>query len=98
MSRILVLDSSDNAAVALEPLTKGDSVVLPDGDKITALDPIPFAHKIAIAALEEKAAVLKYGEVIGSATRAIAPGEHVHVHNIRSQRSQERSDRGSHKA
>jgi len=28
--------------------------------------------------------VLKYGCPIGTATRAIAPGEHVHLHNVRS--------------
>jgi altronate dehydratase small subunit len=31
--------------------------------------------------------VLKYGQVIGRATRAIAPGEHAHVHNFDSARA-----------
>jgi hypothetical protein len=87
MSKILVIDPSDNVAVALEPAEKGNSLVLPDGRQITALDAIPFAHKIAIVALAEKAPVVKYGEVIGLTTRAITLGEHVHIHNMRSQRS-----------
>jgi altronate dehydratase small subunit len=30
--------------------------------------------------------IIKYGEVIGVATREIAPGQHVHVHNLESRR------------
>jgi hypothetical protein len=87
MSKILVIDPSDNVAVALEPAEKGDSLILSDGRRIIALDAIPFAHKVAIIPLAEKAPVVKYGEVIGLTTRAITVGEHVHVHNIRSQQS-----------
>jgi hypothetical protein len=87
MSRILVIDPSDNVAVALEPAEKGNPLVLPDGREIIALDAVPFAHKIAIVSLAEEASVVKYGEVIGLTTRAINVGEHVHIHNMRSQRS-----------
>ena len=87
MSKILVIDPSDNVAVALEPTEKGEPLVLQDGREITALDAVPFAHKIAIVPLAEEAAVVKYGEVIGLTTRAITVGEHVHIHNMRSQRS-----------
>jgi len=31
--------------------------------------------------------VVKYGEVIGYATTGIRPGQHVHVHNVRSDRA-----------
>jgi len=87
MSRILIIDPSDNVAVALEPAEKGNTLVLPDGREITALDAIPFAHKTAIVPLAEQAPVVKYGEVIGLTTRAINVGEHVHIHNMRSQQS-----------
>lgn len=87
MRKILVLDASDNVAVALQPITKGDRLSLADGREITAMDEIPFAHKIAVGALLEGAPVLKYGEVIGVTTRPVSAGEHVHVHNIRSLKS-----------
>jgi len=35
-------------------------------------------------------AVFKYGEFIGDATRAIEPGEHVHIHNIESRETREK--------
>ena len=48
---------------------------------------IPFGHKIAVASMAAGAPVIKYGEVIGVATAEIRPGQHVHVHNVRSDRA-----------
>ena len=39
-------------------------------------------HKYAIRPIAEGEDVVKYGMPIGHATRAIAPGEHVHSHNL----------------
>ena len=39
-------------------------------------------HKYARRAIAAGEAVVKYGMPIGHATRDIAPGEHVHVHNL----------------
>ena len=39
-------------------------------------------HKYACRAIETGESVIKYGMPIGHATAAIAPGEHVHVHNL----------------
>jgi altronate dehydratase small subunit len=47
-------------------------------------DPIPFAHKVAIRAIAKDGQVFKYGVPIGRAKVAIEPGQHVHVHNIKS--------------
>ncbi len=86
MARGMILNPVDDVAVALEPVAVGDVVRLPDGREIVALNPIPFAHKLALRPLQEGDRVHKYGEVIGAATKAIAVGEHVHVHNIKSLR------------
>ena len=40
-------------------------------------------HKYALRDIAEGEDVIKYGMPIGHATRAIARGEHVHVHNVR---------------
>ena len=42
---------------------------------------IAAGHKLATAAIAEGAVVRRYGQVIGYASRPIAPGEHVHSHN-----------------
>ena len=44
---------------------------------------IPAGHKIALRPIAAGEAVIKYGDPIGMATRDIAPGEHVHSHNLR---------------
>jgi altronate dehydratase small subunit len=82
---VIVVDERDNVATALRPLDKGESVEAAVGERteaIVAQQAMPFGHKIALADIREGEAVLKYGEVIGSATRRIARGEHVHVHNV----------------
>ena len=53
---------------------------------ISVRQPIPFGHKVALAPIAEGQAVRKYGEVMGLATTDIAVGDHVHVHNVESQR------------
>ncbi len=87
---VLLLDSRDTAAVALTPLQPGTAVDVRRGDEtlhVVAATLIPFGHKIAVAAMAAGDPVVKYGEVIGFATAAIRPGEHVHVHNVRSDRA-----------
>jgi altronate dehydratase len=51
---------------------------------IAADGPVPLGHKIAARAIAAGEKIIKYGVPIGSATRAIAAGEHVHTHNLRS--------------
>lgn len=45
---------------------------------------IPPGHKIALRPIAAGERVIKYGEPIGVATRNVARGEWVHVHNLRS--------------
>lgn len=80
------LDPRDSVATALVALRAGDSVVL-DSGSVTLLADIPRGHKFAIRAIAQGEPVIKYGQPIGRATRAIKPGEHVHVHNLESRRA-----------
>ena len=43
---------------------------------------IPRGHKIATAALAVGDPIRKYAQIIGYAAEAIAPGDHVHSHNV----------------
>jgi altronate dehydratase small subunit len=47
---------------------------------------IPLGHKFALWAIAKGDEILKYGTIIGRATRDISPGEHVHVQNVESMR------------
>ncbi len=89
MSRALVMHPKDNVATVLEDIAPEQSVEIEGGEKtsmISATEAIPFGHKIALGKIRSNAKVLKYGEVIGTATQEISAGSHVHVHNIKSTR------------
>ena len=50
---------------------------------------IPNGHKYALSDIPAGGCVIKYGEVIGRATRDIAKGEWVHTHNLKSHLDEE---------
>jgi altronate hydrolase len=77
----ILLHPSDNVAVARVPLSAGQPVEV-QGQAFSAAAAIPAGHKMAIATIRTGEPVHRYGEVIGFATRHIAPGDHVHVHNL----------------
>jgi altronate hydrolase len=49
---------------------------------LTPREPIPAGHKIALREIRRGEAVVRYGEAMGRATADIAPGRHVHTHNV----------------
>jgi altronate dehydratase small subunit len=84
-----VLHPQDNVATALVDLSQGTAVSVTRGDARLTVEvraAIPFGHKLAIVPIASGEPVLKYGEAIGLASADIAVGEHVHVHNVDSQR------------
>ncbi|NIZ12610.1 UxaA family hydrolase [Phaeobacter sp. HF9A] len=74
----LCLHDADNVYVALRNIPEGTA--LPNG--VEAQETIPSGHKVALKPIPAGAAVLKYGQIIGAANAEIAPGAHVHVHNL----------------
>jgi hypothetical protein len=45
---------------------------------------LPIGHKLARRTIAPGEKIMKYGAPIGSATARIAVGDHVHVHNVKS--------------
>ncbi|MHB9033029.1 MAG: UxaA family hydrolase [Anaerolineae bacterium] len=87
MVNVLRINPRDNVVTALRDLPAGTLLEASDPlPGITTSEPIPFGHKVAIAAITKGDTVLKYGASIGKATADILPGQHVHVHNLRSVR------------
>jgi hypothetical protein len=85
MVNVLLINPADNVVVALKELPAG--TVLEASDTLPPVEtsePIPFGHKIAISKIIEGSSVVKYGASIGLALVNINPGQHVHVHNLRS--------------
>lgn len=79
--------ADDNTAVVLEDVSAGAELRLRgDGPPLTlsAREKIISGHKIALSEIPCEDPVFRYGRVIGRATRAIACGEWVHLHNCAS--------------
>ena len=49
---------------------------------VTVIGDIPYGHKIAVQGIDKGSRIIKYGECIGAASRAIQQGEYVHIHNM----------------
>ncbi|WDA40931.1 UxaA family hydrolase [Erythrobacter sp. BLCC-B19] len=86
----LLCHAADSVGIALTGLAAGE-VVAPGGHACRLVDPIPAGHKFALRAHARGEPVRRYGEVIGHATCAIAPGTHVHSHNLATNLTGERS-------
>jgi SAF domain len=65
MATLIGVAEQDNVAVATRNLPRG-AVVAVGGEELTTRDPIPFAHKVAIRAIEQNGRVFKYGVPIGA--------------------------------
>ena len=89
MINAMIIDPSDNVAVAIEPVAAGEMVTYLSENKtveLTAAQDIPIYHKLAVRSIAAGEPVVKYGEHIGIASTDIPAGAHVHVHNVESRR------------
>ena len=82
MKTYLQIHPADNVAVALAPLSAGTGIRL-DDVSLTLTEDIPQGHKFALRPIASGEQIIKYGYPIGLAKEEIAPGQWVHIHNIR---------------
>lgn len=91
MCMALQVNDKDNVATVFSEGVLSDCFVTIHNKRgeqyvCTAKSSIPYAHKIAIKTIHRGDHVVKYGESLGLATQDIQIGEHVHVHNLESER------------
>lgn len=86
MYRVFLVDETDNVATNVADAIPGGTLLEVGGREIKAINNIPYGHKIALEFIPQGATVTKYGLSIGNATIDIQPGEHVHAHNVESNR------------
>ena len=77
----VLLHPDDNVCVAARDLRAGTVVALA-GRRCRVREPVKLGHKIALASIPAGAPVIKYGQTIGIATRAVGIGDWVHTHNL----------------
>ncbi|WP_422650156.1 Galactarate dehydratase [Cupriavidus sp. H18C1] len=80
VNAVIRLHANDNVLIARQDLALGQP--LPELG-VRARAQVPAGHKIAACAIPKGEPVRKYDTVIGVADRDIAPGEHVHSHNLK---------------
>ena len=77
----VLLHPDDAVVIARQPLLPRTVIRTGDGEiRVAAM--IPPGHKVARRAVENGGEIRKYCQIIGYATRPIAPGDHVHSHNL----------------
>lgn len=91
MIRFLVHNKGDSVGVVTADVKAGDELEGRYLDAIgtvgvAARQDIPLGHKIALKDLKMGETVIKYGHDIGEVTQDINPGDHVHVHNLKTKR------------
>ncbi len=77
---VIRLHPQDQVVIAAAALRSGQSLC--DELSTTIQQDIPAGHKLCVRRVAAGEKVLKYGQPIGVATQDIAPGEHVHCHNL----------------
>src|SRR3954454_24898320 len=75
------LHAATYVAIARVPLAPGQRIRA-GGVDIAANTAVPAGHKIAIRPIAAGQNIVRYGQVMGRASRDIAPGDHVHTHNV----------------
>lgn len=88
----IVHDEGDSVGVVvvegLKAGTRANGWIM-DQDRMIEFDArgdIPIGHKLAVKPIAAGETIVKYGTDIGRAVAAIAPGEHAHVHNVKTKR------------
>lgn len=85
-----VSDRDNVATIFADDIRRGTVVRVRDGSgagpTLAAHGDIPYGHKIALCDIAAGEDIVKYGERIGVASRAIVAGDYVHVHNLDSMR------------
>jgi len=73
------LHPNDDVVIARAQLVGGTKLL---DENVTVAGLVPPGHKVATRALKAGDPVRRYNQIIGFASRDIAPGEHVHLNNL----------------
>lgn len=82
-TKVVLVNENDNVLICCQPIKAGEDVII-NKHKYKMLTDIDVGHKIAKTSLTKDSKVIRYGVSIGSATADISIGEHIHLHNMKS--------------
>lgn len=82
-NKFILVNQTDNVLICCQPAISGE-VAMIDGKEYVLTTAIDVGHKIARTSLNNRQKIIRYGVPIGSATADIKAGEHIHMHNMKS--------------
>jgi altronate dehydratase small subunit len=87
VGRCFKVSTKDNVATLLETTDGGELTVHGQmaEESVCALEQIALGHKVALRDVRREEPIIKYGVPIAIASKNIAKGAWVHIHNCRSQ-------------
>lgn len=83
MSKLMKINAADNVYIVRIPLEERESVEI-EGKVYAVKKGLGFGHKVAGAFIKPGDKIIKFGTAIGSATEEIPIGDHIHLHNMKS--------------
>jgi altronate hydrolase len=79
VSLFIRIHPADDVVIAKQQLVGGTRL---EGEGVTVAGLIPPGHKVAVKPIRAGQPVRRYNQIIGTAKLDIAPGQHVHTHNL----------------
>ncbi len=79
VSLVIRIHPADDVVIAKVQLVGGTRL---EGEGLTVAGLVPPGHKVAVRAIRAGQPVRRYNQIIGTAKADIAPGQHVHTHNL----------------
>lgn len=83
VTKFVLLNRADNVLICCQAASVGEIVSI-DEQPFNITAPINVGHKVARANIKQGQKIIRYGVSIGSAITNIKIGEHVHLHNMKS--------------
>lgn len=83
MTKLIKLHPTDNVQIVVEEMLAGERLWI-GSSVVPIVNNVSIGHKIADRAIKSGEKIIKYGVPIGSATINIEIGEHIHLHNMKS--------------
>ncbi len=82
-TKFILLHPQDNVLVCCQQAKAGELIGI-EQEKLVLLNDMDLGHKVSRSSLVQGDKIIKYGVSIGSALEDINAGDHVHLHNMKS--------------
>jgi hypothetical protein len=83
VTKFILMNKADNVLICCQTAQAGEIAYI-DKQPFNITSQIEVGHKVARNDLKKGQKVIRYGVPIGSVTHNIVKGEHIHLHNMKS--------------